>query len=167
MDRIPHRDKQPEGTAKPTGKAKKAGLRPWEAHPYKLQQLEEELNAPPSNPRLELALQNLSLHQGDFMPYEGDGDHGCGYPAFGLGATSGLYAYTSFACELGTLAGMDPLPKKPRATGEYSGEVYGHKPTDPGGHEGTVRRGRPKGTQGQGTNNTGSQTGQTTKKNSG
>jgi hypothetical protein len=107
MDRIPHRDKQPEGTAKPTGKAKKAGPPPWETHAYEFQQqqLAEDLDVPHSNPRFDLALQNLSLHQGDFMPYESDGDHGCGYPAFGLGTTSDLNASASFAGELGALAG--------------------------------------------------------------
>jgi hypothetical protein len=107
MERRHQTDQPPEGTAKPTGNARKAGPRPWELEKYIYkEEPSEEKGSSHSDPRLELAQQNHSLHQDrGFIPH--DGDSGYGSPAFGLGATSDLYARAFTTSDLGTLAGYD------------------------------------------------------------
>ena len=103
MDRIPQRDKPQEGrTSKSTAKA---GQRPWETEQYIYQ--EEPENAKRSlhdDPRLE----SHGQHQhpdSDFIPSDEDGDHGYGYPAFGIGTTPDLSASDPSTSDQGTLAG--------------------------------------------------------------
>jgi hypothetical protein len=105
MDRRHHIERQQEGTAKPTGNARKAGPRPWEMEKYIYQEEpRDEKGSSHSDPRLELAQQNHSLHQDSHViPHDGDPEQI--HPAFGLGATSDLYARAFTTSDLGTLAG--------------------------------------------------------------
>jgi hypothetical protein len=89
-------------TAHPTEKAKKARPQPWEREKYIKKPIVDN-RQPHGDPRLEPTLQS----HGDVIPFDDDANHGSGYTAFGLGATSGLYARG----ELGTLAGGRRLGK--------------------------------------------------------
>ncbi len=87
-------------------KSAKAGPRPWEIEQYIYQEEpRDDQRSSHDDPRLEFALQSLSLHQDDFIPFDDDSDHGYGYPACGLGAMPDLHASASSVTELGTLAG--------------------------------------------------------------
>ncbi len=101
MDRIHHRDKQQEGTAKPTGKS---GPKSWEVDKYIYNEPRDDKGSSHCDPRLELALQSHGQHQdSDSIPY--DGDHGYIHPAFGVGATPKFNDSASSTSDLGTLAG--------------------------------------------------------------
>ncbi len=96
------------------GKAGKVGPRPWEIESYIYKEEPEDAKrSSHDDPRLELALQRLSLHQDDFIP--SDDDHGSGYSACGLGVTPDLHASASSASDQGTLAGV-----KQSAAGDYA-----------------------------------------------
>jgi hypothetical protein len=122
MDRIPQRDKPPEGTPKSTGKA---GPKPWETSQYIHQEEPRDGHGSShGDPRLEFALQRLSL-QDDFISSDEESEHGSLHPAFGIRATPDLHASASSASDLGTLAGTIPS----NAAGDYarrnmSGEEY-------------------------------------------
>ena len=152
MDRRPQRDQPQEGTAKLTGKAGKAGPPPWELKPYIFkEETEDTQRSSHCDPRLELALQDLSLHQDDFIPFDDDRDHGSGYLASGLGVTSDLNARASTASDQGTLAG-----------GEWSNRVFYKAVRESAAREVASRQQRGK--RGSGTDNIQSHTGQTTGK---
>jgi hypothetical protein len=105
MERTPHRDKQQEGTAKPTGKAGKAGPRPWEMGPYIYNEPIDDSRSSHCDPRLELAQQSHGQHQdSELIPSDGDPEYI--HPAFGIGATPDLNASSSTASDQGTLAGF-------------------------------------------------------------
>jgi hypothetical protein len=109
MDRIYNRDKQLEGTAKPTGNAGKASPRPWEIEQYIYkEEPREEKWSLHSDPRLELA--RHQHQESDFTP--SDDDDGYGYHGFDSGFTPHLDASDSTASDLGTLAGGGILSKK-------------------------------------------------------
>jgi hypothetical protein len=104
MDRIPQREKPPERTSKSTGKA---GPRTWEREQY-IYKKEPKDDTSHGDPRLEFALQNLSLHQhldSDVIPSDEESDHESLHPAFGFGATPELSASDPSASDQGTLAG--------------------------------------------------------------
>ncbi len=109
-------------TENSTGKAekvRKVSPRPWEIESYIYKEEPEDAKrSSHDDPRLELALQRLSLHQDDFIP--SDDDHGSGYSACGLGATPDLHASASSASDLGTLAGV-----KQNAAGDYARRTMG------------------------------------------
>ncbi len=105
-------------TAHSTEKSGKAGPRPWEIEQYIYKEPRDDQRSSHGDPRLEFALQSLSLHPDDFIPFDDDSDHGSGYPACGLGAMPDLHASTSFANELGTLAGKGAVPGV--KVGEYN-----------------------------------------------
>ncbi len=93
-----------ENSTGKVGKVGKVGPKPWEIESYIYKEEPEDAKrSSHGDPRLESALQSLSLHQDDFIP--SDDDHGSGHPACGLGATPDLHASASSASDLGTLAG--------------------------------------------------------------
>jgi hypothetical protein len=105
MERINRIDQPQERAVNPSRKAKKAGLPPWIAKPYELQQLAEELKAPNSNPRLEVLQRISGLHQDSNVIPSGE-DYGYAPPVFG--AKPDLNARASSASNQGILAGYDP-----------------------------------------------------------
>jgi hypothetical protein len=108
MDQRLQKDQQQEVTAKPTGKAKKAGPNSWELEQYIYKESStDDGRSSHSDPRLELA--QHQHRDSNFIP--SDGDHGYGYPVFGSGFTPEFYANASTASELGTLAGCWGKPK--------------------------------------------------------
>jgi hypothetical protein len=115
MDRIPHIDKQQEGTPKSTGKA---GPKPWDLKQYTYKEKNDDHRVPHSDPRLD-ALQSYDRHQdSDFIPY--DDDHGYGSPVSSSGFTPQLDARASTASEWGTLAGGGCVGKPKRMTTEQA-----------------------------------------------
>ncbi len=93
------------------GKAGKVGPRPWEIELYIYKEEPRDGHGSShDDPRLESALQSLSLHQDDFIP--SDDDHGSGHPAFGLGATPDLHASASSASDSGD-SGRRCTPQPP------------------------------------------------------
>jgi hypothetical protein len=105
MDRRHHTDQQLEGTAKPTGNAKKAGPQPWELERYIYQESStDDGRSSHSDPRLELA--RRQQQDSAFIP--SDGDHEYGYPGFGSYFTPHFDA----SDEWGTLAGGDKWKKQ-------------------------------------------------------
>jgi hypothetical protein len=105
MERRHLTDKRQEGTAKPTGKSGKSNFsRKLLLEKYTWHESIDDQRELHGDPRLVLALQNLSLHQdSDVIP--SDGDYGYGYPVFGRGFTPHLDASASSASDQGTLAG--------------------------------------------------------------
>jgi hypothetical protein len=106
MERKAYIDKQQEGTAKPTGKAGKAGPKPWELGPYIYTKPRDDHKLPHSDPRLEFAQQSHGLHQDRGFTPSDDADHKHGPPAFG--AMPDLNARASTTSDQGTLAGYNP-----------------------------------------------------------
>jgi hypothetical protein len=111
MDRRLNR--QLEGTAKPTGKAGKAGLKPWDLKLYEYKELKGDQRLPHRDPRLEAELQSYDRHQEQFDSdfSSSDADHEYGLSVSSSSFTPQLYARTSTASELGTLAGCFRRPK--------------------------------------------------------
>ncbi len=93
-----------ENSTGKAGKVERKGPRPWDLQSYTYKEEPRDGHGSShDDPRLESALQRLSLHQDDFIP--SDDDHGSGHPAVGLGTTPDLHASDPSASDLGTLAG--------------------------------------------------------------
>jgi hypothetical protein len=60
-------------------------------------------------------------HDNDFIPSDDDSDHGYGHPGVGIGPTTDLPAYASFASDQGTLAGG----RRPSSSGKWAREQMG------------------------------------------
>jgi hypothetical protein len=110
MERIHHIDKLQEGTAKTTGKAGKAGPRPWEIGNYIYQEPIAEKRSSHCDPRLELAQRSYGQHQ-DSGVIPSDADHGYSPPVFGSGFTHQLDVSASTAIDQGSLAGCFGRPR--------------------------------------------------------
>jgi hypothetical protein len=108
MERTPRIDKQQEGTAKPTEKSRNSNFsRKLLLEKYTWHESTDDQRELHGNPRSELTLQNLSLHQdSDFIPHDEDSDPESLHPAYGIGTTPDLSASTSSASDQGTLAGI-------------------------------------------------------------
>jgi hypothetical protein len=63
-------------------------------------------------------------HDNDFIPSDDDSDHGYGHPGVGIGPVPDFYASTSFANELGSLAGGKPSKGGELARREIGEEQY-------------------------------------------
>jgi hypothetical protein len=101
---IPRSNDVTENSTGKAGKVARKGPKTWEIALYTYKEEPRDGHGPShDDPRLESALQRLSLHQDDFIPSDDDLEYI--HPAFGLGAT----ASASFASDQGTLAGGQPL----------------------------------------------------------
>ena len=115
-------EKQPEGRAKPTGKAEKVGLGPWH-RPYIYQQQTGDQRELHGDPRSEQS--HGQHHDSDLI--SSDGDPEFFHPASGIGATPDLHASASSASDSGTLAGW----RGQRLNDFYTGRVTDVQHTRP------------------------------------
>jgi hypothetical protein len=103
-------EKQPEGTAKPTRKAGKAGLGPWHYSQYKYQEQTDNQRVLYGDPREKCHGQHPDSN---FTPSDEESDYQSLHPASGFGTTPDLYASDPSAGDQGSLAGdlRDALQK--------------------------------------------------------
>ena len=111
-------EKQPEGRAKPTGKAEKVGLGPWYRE-YTYQVQTDDRRELHRDPRSE---QSHGQHQ-DSDLISSDGDPESFHLASGIGATLDHYTSDSSASDQGTLAG-DLTDAYRRTTPQYMERDY-------------------------------------------
>jgi hypothetical protein len=105
MERTPRIDKQQEGTAKPTEKARNSSFsKKLLVEKYIYQEQPDDQRELHGDPRSKLAQQSHGQHQ-DSDLISSDGDPESLHPACGIGATSDHYASDSFVGDQGTLAG--------------------------------------------------------------
>jgi len=96
-------EKQPEGTAKPTRKAGKAGLGPWHYSQYKYQEQTDNQRVLYGDPREKCHGQHPDSN---FTPSDEESDYqSLHHPASGFGTTPDLYASDPSASDQGSLAG--------------------------------------------------------------
>jgi hypothetical protein len=96
MERNFSLEKRSEETTRSTGKT---GLPPW----YQQYRFQEE----PTDNQRPLHGDPRDKHDNDFIPSDDDSDHGYGHPGVGIGPTTDLPAYDSFASDQGTWAGTN------------------------------------------------------------